>query len=334
VSEIFPGWYKDPVDASVQRYWDGEGWLGDPIPADAPAPSGPPPGAKPPAAFTKPVKAPPTGSGTDDPPPLAGITPLPVPRGVPLPPNAPVPVALPPGMPLPPGTIKLPPDAVPPGMLPPGAIPVLLPPGLRFAALPPIARPQVRPHGHAIAPLGSRVVARLVDMTLVLVLNAAVNGWFVYRFWQKFYPAYRQAAAGANASDSATAGFQSLMVVVLVLAAALWFAYEVPATANSGQTVGKRLMGIKVMALDNPAPLGFGRAIRRWNPLGLPTLLWPCGVGFILQLLDSVSPVVDWPLHRAFHDRSAGTVVIRVEAASDAGSDSDSTPRAHAESDS
>lgn len=332
MSEISPGWYKDPVDASVQRYWDGEGWLGDPIPADAPAPSGPPRDAKPPVAFTKPVKAPAVGGDPGDAP-LEGITALPVPRGVPLPPNAPVPVALPPGMPLPPGTIQLPPDAVPPGTLPPGAIPVLLPPGLRFAALPPIARPQVRPHGHALAPLGSRVVARLVDMALVLVLNVAVNGWFVYRFWQKFYPAYRQAAAGsATANDSATAGFQSLMVVVLVLAAALWFAYEVPATANSGQTVGKRLMRIKVMALDNPAPLGFGRAIRRWNPLGLPTLLWPCGVGFVLQFLDSLSPLVDWPLHRAFHDRSAGTVVIRVEAAPDR--DSDSAPRTHADAES
>jgi len=69
VSDISPGWYKDPADASVQRYWDGEGWLGDPIPADAPAPPGPPPGAKPPAAFTKPVKpAPPV----DDAP---GVTP-------------------------------------------------------------------------------------------------------------------------------------------------------------------------------------------------------------------------------------------------------------------
>lgn len=23
---IVPGWYQDPLDASVQRYWDGAGW--------------------------------------------------------------------------------------------------------------------------------------------------------------------------------------------------------------------------------------------------------------------------------------------------------------------
>ena len=32
MSTIEPGWFKDPVDPSVQRYWDGEGWLGDPLP--------------------------------------------------------------------------------------------------------------------------------------------------------------------------------------------------------------------------------------------------------------------------------------------------------------
>src|SRR5690348_1340016 len=47
VSDITPGWYKDPADPDVQRYWDGEGWLGDPIPAGAPTPAGPPVGAKP-----------------------------------------------------------------------------------------------------------------------------------------------------------------------------------------------------------------------------------------------------------------------------------------------
>ena len=319
MSDISPGWYKDPVDASVQRYWDGEGWLGDPIPADAPAPPGPPPGAVPPAAFTKPAQAAP----------LEGITPIPVPPGVPLPPHAPVPVALPPGMPLPPGTIRLPPEAVPPGTLPPGAIPVLLPPGLRFAALPPIARPEVRPHGHVIAPLWSRFVARLIDIGLVLALNVVVNGWFGYQFWQKFYPVFRQAMAGVR-NTSYAPGTDTLIVIMAVLTTALWFAYEVPATANSGQTVGKRVMGIKVMALDDPAPLGFGRAIRRWNPLGLATLLWPCGVGFLLQLLDSASPVIDWPLHRAFHDRSAGTVVVRAEVAPDTGA----APRPHADAES
>jgi hypothetical protein len=70
------------------------------------------------------------------------------------------------------------------------------------------------------------------------------------------------------------------------------------------------MVGIKVMAMEGEQPLGFGRALRRWNPLGLPMLLWTCGLGFILQLVDSISPCVGGPLQLALHDRSAQTVVV------------------------
>lgn len=29
------GWYPDPVNGAVQRYWDGTAWVGDPLPAQA-----------------------------------------------------------------------------------------------------------------------------------------------------------------------------------------------------------------------------------------------------------------------------------------------------------
>jgi uncharacterized RDD family membrane protein YckC len=92
---------------------------------------------------------------------------------------------------------------------------------------------------------------------------------------------------------------------------ALWFAYEVPAVASTGQTLGKRMLGIKVMRLESPDPLGFGRSMRRWNRMGLPTVLWPCcGVGFVLQAVDSLFVAIDRPLHQAIHDKAALTVVV------------------------
>jgi uncharacterized RDD family membrane protein YckC len=104
-----------------------------------------------------------------------------------------------------------------------------------------------------------------------------------------------------------------LMLVIVLLIAALWFAYEVPTIANTGQTPGKRMMGIKVMRLESDQPLGFGRSIRRWNLFGLSTLLWTCvGIGFVIQLAVSISPVLNWPLHLGLHDRSAATVVVQV----------------------
>src|SRR5215831_18654810 len=57
MSSLPPGWYKDPADTTTQRYWDGEGWIGDAIPADAVPPAGPPkiktPPSTPPPTPTK-----------------------------------------------------------------------------------------------------------------------------------------------------------------------------------------------------------------------------------------------------------------------------------------
>jgi uncharacterized RDD family membrane protein YckC len=103
--------------------------------------------------------------------------------------------------------------------------------------------------------------------------------------------------------------------VIRVIATALWLAYEVPAMAANGQTIGKRLMRIRAVPIAADQPLGFGRALRRWTTLGMPTLLWYCfGLGLLLQLVDSLSPLVDHPLRRALHDRRAQTVVVEVPA--------------------
>jgi uncharacterized RDD family membrane protein YckC len=236
-------------------------------------------------------------------------TPVP-PGGFPpgqLPPGA---IVLPPGTPLPPG--MQPQGTLPPGGYPSGAVQVLLPPQALAAG----QVPSAMPHGRAVAGLGSRLVARLIDIAALLLINAAVTGWFVYQWLDEMLPVSREWWRRVQASESTSDIVQperagTLQVVILILIAALWFAYEVPAIANTGQTLGKRLLKIKVMRMESEEPIGFGRAIRRWNPLGLSVLLWTCGVGFLLQFLDSLSPVIDWPLHRAFHDRSAGTVVVR-----------------------
>lgn len=297
-----PGWYKDPVDPAVQRYWDGEGWIGEPLPADAVPPAGPPAVEPPPPPVAPAV--PQLGAVI-----LPPGTPVP-PGGFPpgqLPPGA---IVLPPGTPLPPGV--QPQGTLPPGAYPTGAVQVLLPPQGVAGGGPLTATA----HGRQVANLGSRLVARLVDIAALLLINAAVTGWFVYQYLHLMMPVFRESYERFKANESTSDIVQperagTLQIVILILIAALWFAYEVPAIANTGQTFGKRLLKIKVMRMESEDRIGYGRAIRRWNPLGLSVLLWTCGVGFVLQFLDSLSPVIDWPLHRAFHDRSAGTVVVR-----------------------
>jgi uncharacterized RDD family membrane protein YckC len=222
---------------------------------------------------------------------------------------------MPPGS-MPPGS--MPPGPVPPGTLPPGT----LPPGAMsqtgWPAYPKLVLPPPRPHGYRLAGLGSRFIARVIDVTAVLGLNVVVNGWFVWQ-WLVINRPYWQELTRRFYANESTSGVEpperssTLLVIILVLAAALWFAYEVPAQANSGQTLGKRLTHIKVMRLESSEELGFRRSIRRWNTLGLPTLLWTCfGVGFVLQFINCVWAVIDRPLRQALHDKSAVTVVVAV----------------------
>ena len=270
---IEPGWYKDPVDPTTQRYWDGEGWLGAAIPADATPPAGPPPENEQPA-------------------------PLPPP---PVPTPAPPPAVAQPVTPAWPG----PPEPWR------GGYPGAHAPGR--AALP-------RPHGLLLAGVGSRFVARMVDVLAVLVLCVIANAWLAVQFWRGFEPYFTEVVRRAMAGDRSTDGLPTpaestgtLIFMMLLATTAVWFAYEVPGSANSGQTLGKRLLGIKVVRLESEDRLGFGRAFRRWGRLGLPTLLWYCcGVGFLLQVIDCLFVAIDRPLRQALHDKAANTVVVRV----------------------
>lgn len=195
--------------------------------------------------------------------------------------------------------------APPPGWLPPGQFP--------YAYL----VPTVRPHGFALAGLGRRLAARLVDVLLVLILNVIVNGWFAYQWWLEVAPIFRESMQSpfGTVDEQPSTRSDYLILTMLFVATALWFAYEVPALANSGQTLGKRLLQVKVVRLENTEQLGFGRAFRRWARLGLWTPLWSCyGLGLLLQAIDSLSPAFDPRLRQALHDKTAQTVVVAVPA--------------------
>ncbi|MFB9239978.1 RDD family protein [Plantactinospora siamensis] len=340
---VQPGWYRDPAEPSTQRYWDGEGWIGAPLPVDATPPPGPPPAEPEPAGpAAEPASGPgsPGGapSGVVGEPGAAPTAPADRPGGTSTGAHPPTGAAAPgwgqgqpppgwgQGQP-PPGWGQGAPSGWPPGTPPPGwgqappgwsAGP---PPGWTGSPVPPGFRfPEPRPHGLALAALGPRLVARLIDILAVLLLNVVVNGWFVWRYVQEVAPVYREVLRRSMAGDSSTdnlpqAGEQAagLQIAILLIIVALWFAYEVPAVATTGQTLGKRLMGVKVVSVGADPGLTFGRSMRRWNVLGgVPVFLWVCCVGFVIQFIDSLYPLFDRPLRQALHDKAAQTVVVRV----------------------
>ena len=79
--------------------------------------------------------------------------------------------------------------------------------------------------------------------------------------------------------------------------------YIVGFTAG-GQTLGKMVLGIRVIAFDESESMTVGRAFQR-------TVLWailaiPAGLGFLTAVFSSD--------RRGWHDRLAGTRVVRASA--------------------
>ena len=315
MSAIEPGWYKDPVDPTIQRYWDGEGWYGDPLPAGATPPPGVPPPSLPPADEKPPGRIAPAAHGpaTRAQP---GIRPgqqpgHPTQQGHPghqghqgRPPAGQPPAGWPPSVPWPPPVMPYPPPGAP------GAPP--MPAAYARMFLPP-----PRPHGYALARLGRRFAARMVDIGMVLLLNVFVNGWFVYRYVQEIWPyiqvTWARTQAGQSLEDvPGRRTSDSLAFTITLIAAGLWFAYEVPARRQHRPDARQAAVGLKVRHAST--------ATRRSASAGrsgagtcsvCATLLWTCcGSASLFQFIDCCLVAVDQPLHQALHDKSAATVVV------------------------
>ena len=93
----------------------------------------------------------------------------------------------------------------------------------------------------------------------------------------------------------------ALALMTMVIGAAYFIYFH----SSSGQTIGKKLMAIKVVDIDSGNTIDYGKAFVRW--------LIP-GVGgwvtcFILPLLDGLWPLWD-AKGQALHDKLANTLVI------------------------
>lgn len=89
------------------------------------------------------------------------------------------------------------------------------------------------------------------------------------------------------------------VIAIGALPSQLWtivvFAVEVYLlTATTGFTIGKRLLGLRVVRLDG-RPVGFGRSLVR-----------------VLLFLAVVPPLVLDKDLRGLHDKAASTIVIRI----------------------
>ena len=130
---------------------------------------------------------------------------------------------------------------------------------------------------------GIRFGARLLDSFFLWVINAlflvCVGGWQAY--WASSFK-----------------GVGSPYFWYLIGLGAI---YEIGLTAYNGQTLGKRVAGIRVMSAEGEA-IGFGPALLRHVGSFVSSL--PCGLGYLWVAIDLRK--------QGFHDKIAGTIVVPV----------------------
>ena len=130
-----------------------------------------------------------------------------------------------------------------------------------------------------------RLGARILDFIVVAVIGVVLVIVF------------------GGVDDSGTGTFASLLLGLVI-----GIGYEVSQVAVWGQTIGKRMAGIKVINAAHGGVPGWGKATGRWAIPGLVALI-PI-IGPLLSLLCYLSLTWD-RVYQGWHDKVAGTLVIK-----------------------
>ncbi|MCG7288427.1 RDD family protein, partial [Cellulomonas sp. ACRRI] len=162
----------------------------------------------------------------------------------------------------------------------------------------------VVPPGAPPAPVGRRVAAYLVDAALTAV--AAAPLWFAWA--PAFAATVRAASAPGSATVAEPAAPSGVLLAVGAVLLAAWGVAQWVWNGTRGWTVGRRLLGLRLVDVRTGRPVGLGRAFVRALIVALGSLA--CGVG---QLVVLLSPLFDSTgRRRGWHDRVAEAVVVDV----------------------
>ncbi|WP_431949167.1 RDD family protein [Actinacidiphila sp. bgisy167] len=144
-----------------------------------------------------------------------------------------------------------------------------------------------------LAGSGQRFVARLIDGAIFLVLAFVLSMAF-----------------GASFTDPDDLG---KVVVVSLIVGVASFLYEALMLKSSGQTIGKKVMKIRVARLADGSVPGNAAWARAGTYAGISVAgnVIPC-VGFLLPLLNVLWHLWDKPYRQCWHDKAAKTVVVKV----------------------
>ncbi|MEV4536938.1 RDD family protein [Asanoa sp. NPDC049518] len=181
----------------------------------------------------------------------------------------------------------------------PGHIPMQ--PG--YAGPPPPWRPPVGPTGHPLAGFGDRFLAYLID-GLILSLATAVLACPMMIFL---------VGTMANAAERQTDDvggifllFFAIYGLIFLLQFVFAYLYFVEYQLRSGQTLGKRVMSLRVQPISGQ-PFDRAVLVRRYLVQFVAGTFIP-----FFSFVDGLWQLWDQPLQQTLHDKAAQTVVAKV----------------------
>jgi uncharacterized RDD family membrane protein YckC len=178
---------------------------------------------------------------------------------------------------------------------------------------------RLRAAGLQVAPGSRRLVAWVLDVALFVIPAFALvylTGGFALLLRVAGALLGRElgilgnagALPGSDLVGARTSLAQVLALVGVVIGFGLaWVVVRIVATASTGRTPGKWLLGLRVVDTANPrTPPRLGKAALRWLVPQVSGAIPLPGTGAVVY-----SPVLKDPWRRGLHDRAAGTVVVR-----------------------
>ena len=242
----------------------------------------------------------------DAPPPVPVVRP-PVPRP-PVPPSD-----APPFAPIQPTPVPLPPQYGPPQYGPPQT--GYTAPQFGIGPSPVYYQPEVPigPSGHRLAEFSDRLLARLIDGAILAGVGIVVAvPIYIIGFLSLINNLPTRTTVNGDVITPAVngtaflVGFFVFFATIVLLSLTINYIYNVEMMFRSGQTIGKRVMKIRVLPVDPGLTLTRGMAFKR--------LLAEFASGFVpgLGLIDGLWQLWDKPWRQCLHDKFAQTLVIKL----------------------
>jgi len=111
----------------------------------------------------------------------------------------------------------------------------------------------------------------------------------------------------SNFGTTFQSSFTGSRIALSVLSYLAFAVYQILMIARTGSTVGKKVVGVRVVSEDG-RPATMRQSVIRWAVYSGPTIIPIFGTLYALVL--ALSPFFDTPRRQGFHDKAAHTVVV------------------------